>query len=122
MGLKIVKYDDETLNSMDEASKITYLATKTNFAAIPFKPKLKPKSAWATPFVTGHKYRFHFGETGINFESLRLTTSVRWEETDKPLYFVHNFTDVRAAIDVQLDGKVIANNTIGATQAEWEMG
>jgi len=26
--------------------------------------------------------------------------SVRWEPTDKPIYFVHNFTDVRARVNL----------------------
>jgi hypothetical protein len=50
--------------------------------------------------------------TGINFENLKVTTSERWEETDKNIHFTHNFTDVRAAIDVKLNGKIIANATL----------
>ena len=26
--------------------------------------------------------------------------SVRWEQTDKPIYFIHNFTDVRARVNL----------------------
>ena len=101
IGFLIYKYDDEIINPMDEATKKAYLGDfNANVGLIPFKPKLDPVAGWATPFVTGHKYRFHFGFTGIDWESLRITTSERWEETDKPIYFVHNFTDVRAAIDV----------------------
>jgi hypothetical protein len=33
--------------------------------------------------------------TGLDFERMRLTMAQRWEETDKSIYFVHNFTDVR---------------------------
>jgi len=48
--------------------------------------------------------------------------SDRWRPTDKTLHFTHNFTDVRAAIDVSYDGKIIANNTIVANQADWKTG
>jgi len=54
--------------------------------------------------VTGHKYKFHFGVTGVDFEMLTLTMSERWEETDLPIYMIHNFTDIRAAIDVKFNG------------------
>lgn len=26
--------------------------------------------------------------------------SVRWEKDDKPIYFIHNFTDVRARVNL----------------------
>jgi len=26
--------------------------------------------------------------------------SVRWEKNDKPIYFIHNFTDVRARVNL----------------------
>jgi hypothetical protein len=34
---------------------------------------------------------------------MSVTLSERWAETDKPIYFVHNFTDVRAGIDVKVN-------------------
>jgi len=30
--------------------------------------------------------------------------SDRWEDTDKPVYLVHNFSDVRALMDVEVNG------------------
>jgi len=122
MGFKIMKNDDNLFAGMDEAAKTAHIKTKSNFSTIIFKPKLDPVKGWATPFVTGHKYRIHFGMTGINFENLRVTSSERWEETDKNIHFTHNFTDVRAAIEVKRDGKVILNNTIGKEESSWEMG
>jgi hypothetical protein len=32
---------------------------------------------------------------------MRADLSSKWEEKDKPLYLVHNFTDVRAGIEVK---------------------
>lgn len=61
MGLKILKYDDKIFEGMDEATKIAHIEDKSNFATILFKPKLDPMRSWATPFVTGHKYRISFG-------------------------------------------------------------
>ena len=36
--------------------------------------------------VTGYKYKFSWGGTGIDFEEMTLTLSERWEETDKISY------------------------------------
>lgn len=85
---------------MNELSYANYVENKDNFATVNFKDKLKPSNGWAVPFVTGHKYRFHFGKIGTNFENLKITQSEKWEKTDRPVYLVHNFSDVRAAIDV----------------------
>jgi len=38
--------------------------------------------------------------------------SDRWETTDKNIHFTHNFTDVRAKIDVKYDGKILKNDSI----------
>jgi hypothetical protein len=43
--------------------------------------------------------------------------------TDKPVYLSHNFSDVRAAIDVIVDGgEITLNNTIAANEADWVTG
>ena len=75
MGFKILKYDDNLFSSMDEATKIAHVKDKTNFSTMVFKEKSDPGNGWATPFITGHKYRIHFGMTGINFENLKVTMS-----------------------------------------------
>jgi hypothetical protein len=75
MGFKILKYDDNLFSGMDEVAKIAHVKDKTNFSTIIFKPKSDPMAGWATPFVTGHKYRIHFGMTGLNFENLMVTMS-----------------------------------------------
>ena len=104
---------------MDEAAKTAFVKDKTNFATQLWKKKGDPDKAWATPFVTGHRYRISFGMTGLNFENLKVTMSERWEATDKNIHFTHNFTDVRAAIDVELDGVLIKNDTIAAEESGW---
>jgi len=53
------------------------------------------------PFILGHKYRIHWGQTGIDFDSMSVYISEEFKPTDESLFFVHNFTDVRAAITVK---------------------
>jgi len=43
---------------------------------------------------------------------MQIALSDRWEETDKNLYLVHNFTDVRALMDVTVGTQPFFNNTI----------
>jgi hypothetical protein len=69
--------------------------------------------------VTGHKYRIHWGKTGINFEDLKILIDENWLDTDKDIFFVHNFSDVRALIEVKMNGQIIANDTIPTNPAEF---
>jgi len=48
--------------------------------------------------------------------------SERWVDTDKPIYFVHNFTDVRQAVEVRLNGNLIENNTIPSSSSDYHCG
>jgi hypothetical protein len=77
----------------------------------------KDVDTWATPFVTGHKYKIHWGNTGIDFEGLTVVLSEKWEETDKALWLVHNYTDVRSNITLYDKSANITyeNNTISGT-------
>lgn len=64
---------------------------------------------------------------------MTLDPSERWEPTDKSIYFVHNFTDVRATIDVKLGGLMVneyagegedkkTTNVIPALEADYKSG
>jgi hypothetical protein len=58
---------------------------------------------------------------------MSVTLSERWAETDKPIYFVHNFTDVRAGIDVKVNNLPItaeqfANDTTINFPKDWVLG
>ena len=68
MGLKFLKYDDDVIAAMDNDTFNAYIEDRNNYGTIEFKPKQDPMNGWATPFVTGHKYKFHFGLTGLDFE------------------------------------------------------
>jgi hypothetical protein len=77
-------------------------------------------NGWAAPFVTGKKYKIHFGQTGLDYEELRIDLSEKWLETDDPIYLIHNFTDIRAQIDFHIgskDGYIIPNNSIPADKS-----
>jgi len=81
---------------------------------------LRPTHAWGVPVVIGHKYKIHWGMTGLDWDNMSIETESRWVENDPSLYFVHNFTDIRAEIDVKLNGgDLIPNLTIGNIAAEW---
>lgn len=66
--------------------------------------------------------------TGLDYEELIIDASERWEEWDQSIYLVHNFTDVRAAIDFKIginsqkDGWVMENDTISADPNDWTFG
>merc|ERR1711871_1849305 len=92
-----------------------------------FRFKLDPADGWATPIVTGHKYKIHWG-TGLDFEEMKFMMSENWLPEDESIYLVHNWTDVREAIDVELrngtgDWILLENNTITSTDiADWVNG
>lgn len=59
--------------------------------------------------------------------------SERWEEWDHPIYMIHNWTDVRAAIDVKVGRGMVSqgrgygwylmpNDTIPANKDDWRLG
>ena len=53
---------------------------------------------------------------------MSLTLSERWQSTDKSLYLVHNFTDVREAINITVNGYLIDNNTIPSDSNSYMIG
>lgn len=69
MDMKILKIDGTEWNATDLNATLEYYNTTENYGIIPFKPKLDPMSAWAIPFVTGHKYKIHW-QYGLDFERM----------------------------------------------------
>jgi hypothetical protein len=47
---------------------------------------------------------------------MQITLSDRWEETDKNIYLVHNYTDVRALMDVKIGQQWFFNNSLPTSQ------
>ena len=120
MGLKLLRYDDEMF--ADDDARDAFILDKENYGTIDFKAKHTPADGWATPFVTGHKYKIHWGQTGLDFEYMFGDLSRSWEHEDKSIYLVHNFTDVRDDIEVHVNGHRIENNSIPEDSDDYIMG
>jgi hypothetical protein len=73
MEIRIVPYDDNLWTT--PAEKETYLFNKTKYGNIIWK---KDWDTWAAAYVTGHKYKVHWGQTGLDWEQLQLIVSDRW--------------------------------------------
>ena len=98
--LRITRLEPEDEERMAGSGTLeAYLDDKENYSNVPFKPKLKPTNGWAMPYVTGHRYRIHWG-SGLDFTRMKVEVSERWEEIDRDIYFNTNFTDTREAINV----------------------
>jgi hypothetical protein len=83
-----------TLNETTNTTELDdYILDRDNYGSINWKKR--PGNDWATPFVTGHKYKIHFGITGLDFETMTVTASQKYVESDQSIYLIHNFTDVR---------------------------
>jgi cell migration-inducing and hyaluronan-binding protein len=104
-------------------NKEEYMANAENYGTILWKEKQDPSNGWATPFVIGHKYKIHWGVTGLDFTGMTLDVSERYLEDDAGIYFVHNFTDTRAEMEVYFNGgERIANDSIADTPRDWKTG
>jgi hypothetical protein len=51
------------------------------------------------PFVTGHRYRIHW-ESGLDFDTMQMDMSERWQDTDQNIFLVFNFTESREAVNI----------------------
>lgn len=60
MPIYIAKWDDSVVSSQQNLT--TYLYDKKEFTKWAQKPFRDPSDAWTLPFVTGHKYRVHWGD------------------------------------------------------------
>jgi hypothetical protein len=122
MDLKFYRWDDDDVAAMSEEEKETYLENHEIYSLIPYKAKLDPKG-WAVPFVTGHAYRMHW-QTGLDFLLMTMTLSDRWNEGDRYVKFVMNFTDPREAVNITNVGlgELVPNDTIASNQNNWDLG
>jgi hypothetical protein len=61
--------------------------------------------------------------TGVDWDRMSLDISERYLENDDSLYLVHNFTDIRAEMDVKFNGgKNIANDSIAEAPQDYKTG
>lgn len=120
--MKIAKYDDNIVKAMDDKTMKEFLEDKKkkHFSSIPFKLNRLPANGWAVPFVTGHKYRIHWGDTALDFERMMFEQSEQWEEGDRTIEFVSNFTDKREEVTFQDgSGHVFKNQTYAMEQPQF---
>jgi len=64
--------------------------------------------------VTGHKYRLHWGQATIDYDSMDLYMPPEtWNENDKNVHIMNNFTDTRHSINItsKFTGELVANET-----------
>lgn len=73
--MKVIRYDDDIRTEFGDNSSAylggnmtNYTILKEQHGSFPFKKSLDPSNGWAIPFVTGHKYKFSFGMTGLDYE------------------------------------------------------
>jgi len=121
MAAYIAPWDDRLTQPMNAVDRDLFLNDKTKFGFV-LQSKNNPSKCWAIPVVTGHKYRIHWANTGLDFEKARVQMSERWEKTDGDVYFVQNFTDVRVQINVTYNGVQTNNNSIPIMRNQWGMG
>ena len=95
MGFRIKSWDDEIINYMDNETLTAYVDNKTDYGMAYFKESLKPSNSWTIAYVTGYKYKIHWGQTGLDWDTMSMSITETYETTDKPIYFVHNHTEAR---------------------------
>jgi G8 domain/Right handed beta helix region len=108
MEMKVLQFDDSIISAVN---KTEYIADFNKYSIVPFRAKTEPRNAWAIPIVTGHKYKIHW-QKGLDFEQMQVTLSPHWKPTDKDIYIIHNFTDVRVQVDFLTAGDNIKNLTL----------
>ena len=93
---------------MSDEDRLTYLddVDGTRYTNIEFKAKTDPVDGHAVPFVTGNRYHIHWG-SGIDFTDFHVSRSNRWTESDLPITFVTNHTEIREAFNVTQNGVLI---------------
>lgn len=79
-----------------------------------------PSKSWAVPFVTGHKYRIHWGQN-VDFTQMKAMLSNRWTPEDKNVHIMMNFTDTRASINITDTKKTLIGNETYLNKAEEEL-
>lgn len=122
MGFRIKSWDDEIIDNMDNETLTAYVDNKTDYGMAYFKESLKPSNSWTIGYVTGYKYKIHWGQTGLDWDTMSMSVTETYETTDLPLYFVHNHTEAREVISLKVDGVQMENDTIPDDEADYRPG
>jgi hypothetical protein len=70
MPMYVLRYDDTVLAA--QASKEAYELDRANYGTIFFKAERNPSNSWTFPVVTGHKYKVHWANTGVDFTKMQI--------------------------------------------------
>lgn len=122
MGFRVKNWDDDIINAMTPEQLTEYIDDKADYGMVYFKPFENPGNSWTIGYVTGHKYKIHWGQTGLDWDSMTMTLSEMWEPEDKPIYLVHNHTEPRQAITLKVDGVAMDNDTIASNPDDYTPG
>lgn len=110
----VVKYDDHILNNY--SNKSDYIRDWSHYTKVVQKPSGDPSDGWTVPFVTGYKYKVHWGDQGVDYEKMSIELSDHWLDDDKNIVIVNNFTDKRARVNITLgDEQKFQNNSLSET-------
>jgi hypothetical protein len=115
--MKVLPYDDDLINPMTEDELEAYIDNRDNYGTIKWKTE-----GWGFPFVTGHKYKIHFGLIGNNFENMDILIPQHYQDDDLPIHLVHNFTENRESLFVTKDGELKGNDTIPDDESKYVSG
>lgn len=97
--MKIIQWDKEVIDAFDSDEDLAaYRDEEENYSNIFFKSLRYPDNSWAVPFVTGHRYKISWSDTGLDFTRMRIDLSRKWTENDLDVGLVFNHTDVREAV------------------------
>ena len=97
--MKILPFDIQYIENLSSTDLQDLVDEESNYSVVDWRKLERPSNSWAMPYVTGHRYRIHWGE-GLDFDRMDFELSERWEENDKPILINLNFTDSREAINV----------------------
>jgi len=78
-SLFVLPYDDELFVDMTPEDKQAYIDNRDNYGEIIFTKMGNPGKSTVPALLTGHKYKFHWSDNGIDFEQMRMIVSQNWE-------------------------------------------
>jgi len=70
MEMFVLRYDDAILAKQPNVT--AYELDRANYGKIAFKPARAPANSWTFPVVTGHKYKVHWANTGVDFDRMQI--------------------------------------------------
>ena len=65
--MKWIIWDDDLIDPMTEDELTEYVENRDNYGTIVWK-----EEGYGVPFVTGHKYKIHWGLLGTNFLNMKI--------------------------------------------------